>query len=419
MERSSVAKLILVVAVVGGLGYGAYSLSTKYMGNKMGKLGEVAGVEQTAEKKAGSGVAGIKAPDLTAVEVCQGITTKKPNGIVLSPVIFAKAQGGYDVAGDQPFGMTSNIRHETIVMNKETVESSKKAVSKFTVKHGAISISLPEMPQIVEGGIYYSHSNGILPLDLIVMWPQPVTKDVAKWLSAFSTAGLKEFMSEEMANDGKIAKTVKVMNSDDMSVRVEMMVEKDIVKKTESVSYTAVYITSPADTIVRKFLDETNTEIMKGVTSKSLNTGFLKWRQALALPEYRKADIKSVFNVSTVKFSDRTFPNTSTPIMQSSCELWNSIPIGYSWVMQKSEWDKIKSDITKAIVGKTLTDEELATGHESSDSIFLKVTKAAETGAGANIVRVDAIDKKTDGKISVAFDNFNMINVVGLRDGLK
>lgn len=418
MERSSVAKFIVVLAIIGGLGAGVVFFGMKYIKGNMGAVSSTAGIEQTVGQKASTG--SIQAPDLTSTEVFRCVTAKKPDGIILSPIMFGKATGGYDTVGDQPFGMTSNIRRETSVMSKETLEASKKAVSKFELKpSGNVSIVLPEMPQVLEGSVYYSHTNGIIPLDIIAMWATPTVRDSTRWLPAFTAGGLKESSSEEISNDGKQAKTIKIMNSEDMSVRAEVMVERDIIKKSESISYVAVYLTSPADVLIRQFLDKTNSDLMKSVATKALTTGICKWRQPLAIPEYRKAGSNVAFNVTTVNFSDRYFPGTSAPLIQSSCEMWDSIPIGYSWVMQKDAWEKIKTETIKSLLGKDVPDEELAAGSTSSENIFLKVTKAAESGAGANIVRIDTIDKRTDDKIAVVFDNFGMINVPGLRDGIK
>ena len=418
MNRSAAARTILILAIIGGLAAGGVFLGTKFMDGGIPWLSS-----DTQKETAGGGKAAteaLKAPDLTASQVIMGITDKKPNGIIFSPVMFAKADGGYDIVGDIPFGMTANIRHETAAVKKENMEAAKKTPRKFGINiNGSNTLSVPEMPQIIEGNVYYSHTNGIIPLDLIIMWPEPAVKNVQQWESAFKTAGFKNGLSEEIFNDGKKVRTVRIMDGPDSMSRGEIVVERDIAKKSETLSYVACYLTSPADGEIRTFLDETNERLMSAVTAKHLNTGRFKWRQPLAVPEYRKAGSGGVFNVQTVTLSDRFFPGTSAPLIQSTCELWNSVPIGYSWIMQKSGWNRIKADVVQTFTGKTASDEELAEGVLSSESIFIRVVRTTETGPGSDIVRVDVIDKRTDDKIAVIFDNFGMINVNGLREGVK
>lgn len=418
MNRSAVARTILILAAIGGLAAGGVFLGTKFIDGGIPWLSS-----DTQKETAGSGKAAteaLKAPDLTASQVIMGITDKKPNGTILSPIMFAKADGGYDIAGDIPFGMTSNIRHETAAIKKESMEAAKKNPRKFGVKISESAVlSVPEMPQIMEGNIYYSHTNGIIPLDLIIMWPDPAVKDIAKWESAFKAAGFKEEKAEEIFNDGKKVRTIRIMDGPDSMSRGEIVTERDIAKKSESMGYAACYLTSQADGEIRKFLDETNTKLISAIVAKPHSTGRFKWRQVLAVPEYRKAGSGGVFNLQTVTLSDRFFPGTSAPLIQSTCELWNSVPIGYSWIMQKSGWEKIKTDVVQTFIGKAASDEELKEGALSSENIFIRVIRTSETGPGSDIVRIDVIDKRTDDKIAVVFDNFGMINVNGLREGVK
>ena len=417
MNRSAAARIILILAIIGGLTAGGIFLGTRFMSGGIPWFSSGVQKDISGGNKAGDTV---KAPDLTASQVIMGITDKKPNGIIFSPVMFAKADGGYDIVGDIPFGMTANIRHETAAVKKENMEAAKKTPRKFGINiNGSNTLSVPEMPQIIEGNVYYSHTNGIIPLDLIIMWPEPAVKNVQQWESAFKTAGFKNGLSEEIFNDGKKVRTVRIMDGPDSMSRGEIVVERDIAKKSETPSYVACYLTSPADGEIRTFLDETNERLMSAVTAKHLNTGRFKWRQPLAVPEYRKAGSGGVFNVQTVTMSDRFFPGTNAPLIQSTCELWNSVPIGYSWIMQKSGWNRIKADVVQTFIGKTASDEELAEGALSSEGIFIRVVRTTETGPGSDIVRVDVIDKRTDDKIAVIFDNFGMINVNGLREGVK
>ena len=87
--------------------------------------------------------------------------------------------------------------------------------------------------------------------------------------------------------------------------------------------------------------------------------------------------------------------------------------------MQKKGWDKVKEQFIQSVLGKAATDDELLGGVSSPENILLRVSRAAETGPGAEVVRIDLIDKKTDNSIAVVFDNFGMVNVQGLRDGVK
>lgn len=417
MNRSSFAKLLVVLVLIGGIAAGAVFFGMKYIKGNInfpGKNKTEAVLQQEGTNNA------IKAPNLTGTEKFKAITAKTTEGTVLSPVMFAKANGGYETVGDMPFGMSANIRHETVAMKKETLTASKKTPSKFEVYiSGNESIAIPELPQIIEGNIYYSHTEGIVPLDLVIMWPDPAVRNTDKWTAVFTGAGFKEVSTEEISNDGKKSKTVKVFGKDGSDARAEIMVERDIVKKTENIGYAALFITSGTDSVIRKFLDETVGDLIKDLTKKPLTAANLKWRQPLAIPEFRKAGANSSFSLTTVNFSDRYFPGTTEPIIQSSCELWNGIPIGYSWVMQKKTWDKVKTQFVQSVLGKEATDAELAGSLSSSDNIQLRVLKAAETGPGAEVIRVDAIDKNTDNKIAVVFDNFGMVNVQGLRDGSK
>lgn len=417
MNRSAIVRIFAILIIIGGIAAGAVFFGMKYMGKDISLPG-IGKTETVAQQ--GDTEKALKMPSLAGTEKFRAVTAKAADGVVLSPIMFSKASGGYETVGDMPFGMSANIRHETVAMKKETLEASKKNPSKFEVMLGSSDkISAPELPQIIEGNVFYSHSEGIIPLDLVVMWPDPSVKNTEKWQSAFTGAGFKEISTEEISNDGKKSKTVKVYGKDGSDARGEVMVDRDIAKKTEVIGYAALFVTSPADAVVRNFLDETTDNLIKDLTKKPLTSAKLKWRQPVAVPEYRRAGSGDSFSLTTMNFSDRYFPGTSEPIVQSSCELWNSVPIGYSWVMQKKGWDKVKEQFIQSVLGKAATDDELFGGVASPENILLRVSRAAETGPGAEVVRIDLIDKKTDNSIAVVFDNFGMVNVQGLRDGVK
>lgn len=415
MSRSTAVKITAVIGTVVVLVAGAAFINARFLHIRLPWTASAP--QSSAVQKTGKTNASVSnVPNISSYQVIMAVTDKKPDGTVLSPVMFAKSVGEYDIMSDSVFGMTANIRHETVIMKKKEIDAAKKTPRKFSMKISeTVSLNTPEMPQIIEGNVYYSHSNGIMPLDLVVMWVDPAVKDIAKWESAFKESGFKAVSKEEVFNDGKNIKTVTVMDSNDPLVRGELLIVKDIAKKSESVGYAAYYITSPADGEIRDFLDKTNASLMSEIVSAPYSTGRFRWRQPLGIPEYRKNATNGSFNVQTITLSDRFFPGTDVPVIQSTCELWNSVPIGYSWIMQKSAWEKIKTDVSDIFIKKSATDEELLSGVLSSENILLKVIKTAESGPGSDIVRIDVIDKRTDDKIAVMFDSFGMVNVNGLR----
>lgn len=339
----------------------------------------------------------------------------------LAPVVIAQVTGRYQVARDTQFGIYGNIRSEMIAMNAATTTTETKTPRKSTIYFGKnISFEAPESPKLITGNIMYTTTNGITPLLSIITWNNLAVKDFDVWLKGITAAGFKKTSGITTGpasdKDKRVGNAYIYRRGNDF---MEVMTVKD---KKEEMLYLNLYMISPADRIVRQYLDELNNSIVNDLTRNGeLKTGALIWRTMSPISLYRIEDSSENMGVAVASLTDRTFVGTDVPVINATQETWSGIPIGRSWLITLDDWNKIKDDLLKDILGRSdINLSELKDGARSGSDIFIKVENTGAIDAeNRAIYKISVIDKKADMKVSIVFETFTSIDVNAIRKLVK
>lgn len=342
----------------------------------------------------------------------------------LSPVIISNVSGKYFAMIDNPIGINTNIRQEAAQIKPEVLKSEMKTPHPVTIFVGDNKqVIMPEMPRSINGVLYYSLSTGTTPMANVLAWNTIKTTDLKKWQKPLTDAGykLESNNSTNINNNG--AKTTLYTYKLGNGLRAaEIMTYTSKKNAPEQTVNIVMYLTSPADSQVRTFLNKVNDDLVSTIIKGGvLTTGQLKWRTVVPLQPYRIHDETRRFGLTMDILTDRTFLDTDAEIVSSSQEEWNSIPLGRAWYMTQNSWNKVKDKFLNDILGRNdVTKAQLKTGIRSKDDIYIKIDELkAVNDQQEPIIKVNVIDKKTDEKISLAFENFSAINVDAIRSNIK
>lgn len=369
-----------------------------------------------------------------------------------SPVLFKEFVGQKSGAGeeyfvmmDSPVGIFNNIRNEMIIKSPEQSGANagdKKKAPASKTKSGAAaavkvksddvkqskrektfglewgtSLTLPEYPDIVNGTVFYSHTNGVIPLYLSAEWLHPGAAflDFEKKLKAGKDFTL---INKDSYKDGSVEMEVRSYRSKERDATFEFITRKDANKSIcVKVDFYAV---SKSDPIIRTHLEDINRGVMEQILAKGkISTGAFTWREISMVGDFRIADIQRAYGIDMLTLTDRYFPGTNTPILRSSIDMWKNIPVGWSCLMRKAEWEKISAKVIKDVCDrKALTDKQLSLGVVSRDGIMLKVKgvdMASENMSRRDLLRISIVDKDTDKRVLSLYEGFSTVNVEGIR----
>ena len=340
----------------------------------------------------------------------------------MSPVLWSQLIDGYVVGQDVQSGMFGNVRYESAGTTDNFKETEKETPHTFGVIIGANTIEFPEMPTSLSSSVYYTHASGILPLTGVINWENISGRKYEDWEKSFIDNGFTR--SDEVIvenNTDNVVKAISFLSSQGYTGEIlyrENIQTKDKNKPVvKEVNHISLFITMDAENIVKDYLDEINKNAVKSVSALNSVKSSLEWRHPYVIADYRYIDSSRVYGIDFATLNDRTFLDTNVPVYSTTYESWGGIPIGWSWLMYKRDWDQVKEQVIYDIVGKKgVSDSDLIDGVRSDGDIFIK-TELVGTGAGnGQMLKVSAVDKQVDNMISTIFDHFNIVDVQGLRN---
>lgn len=351
---------------------------------------------------------------------------KKGLSMPLSPVLFAQTLGtdNYIAAQDIQSGMFGHIRYETAGISSALKQAEKKSVHNFTVLLPNNSkVTFPELPVTLSASVYYSHSSGIYPLTFVAEWFDLNSKSYSKWADVLTKAGFKSDKITMAGVEEGIVTSIEQFKVSDRIIAEITYTEKtptgkDNKNTAKEVQTINLYLVSEMESKVKAALDEVNKEISSRLLAmNALKTGDLLWRRPVVVADYRIAESSKVYGIDFLTLNDRTMLNTTTPVYTTGLESWGSIPIGWSWLLYREDWNKIKTEIISETTGLTnVSDADVFAGVRSKDDLFFKCD-LVDAGTGRDqMIKVNIVDKKADTLISSTFDYFNSIDVQGLRN---
>lgn len=364
--------------------------------------------------------------DVGASPVLQIQTSSFQNlPIPLSPVLWSQLVDGYVAAQDVQSGMFGNVRYESVGTTDNFKSTERKFPHTFMVSIGEKQISFPEMPTSISASVYYTHASGILPLTSVFNWENLSSKQYEEWEKAFLDANFERINEVILENNSENNYVVKAVSFESPDKYTGEIVYRENVKVgsgnnnpiKKDVTQVSLFVITEAENLVKDYLNKINTNAVNFIVSKGSMANILEWRRPCVIADYRFVDSSRVYGIDFATLNDRTLLNTNVPVYTTTYESWGGIPIGWSWLMYKNDWDTVKEQVIFDLVGrKNVSDSDLIDGIRSSNDLFLRSELLTVTNGNDPMIKISIVDKQVDNMVSTIFDHFNIVDVQGLRN---